>query len=246
VWGFITKFIPGLKSSKDKSLELLSQRLSYTFRNKKLLIEALKHRSYLVESGEPRLKSNERLELLGDAVLGLLVTEYLFRKFPKEEEGNLTTMKSLMVSRRVLLTIGKEIDLGQFIMLSKAEERAGGRKRSSIISDAVESVIGAIYLDGGLEAARRTVDKLVISQLDRVLAEESHRNFKSILLEYCQASGISGPSYIVTQEEGPDHDKEFTVSVMINDETLGIGKGNSKKKAEQWAAREALIQLQIL
>ena len=206
----------------------------------------LKHRSYLAESGEDRLQSNERLELLGDAVLGMLVTEHLFRIFPEEEEGGLTSMKSLMVSRRVLLSIGKEIDLGRFIMLNQAEERAGGRKRPSIISDAFEAVIGAIYLDGGLDAARRTVEKLVISQLDHVLAAEQHRNYKSLLLEHCQAGGLSGPVYNVTQEEGPDHEKVFTIAVKVNDKALGMGKGNSKKKAEQWAAKEALSQLNVI
>jgi ribonuclease-3 len=248
VWGFVKKFIRVVSKQKYrvKQLELLSQRLGYTFRNPHLLTEALKHRSYLAESGENRLQSNERLELLGDSVLGMLVTEHLFRAFPEEEEGSLTTMKSLMVSRRVLMTIGKEIDLGQFIMLNKAEERAGGRQRSSIISDAFEAVIGAIYLDGGLEAARQTVEKLVISQLERVLTEEQHKNYKSMLLEYCQGSGLSGPVYHVTQEEGPDHKKVFTVAVKVNEKALGIGKGNSKKKAEQWAAKEALIQLQVI
>lgn len=245
--GFFKKFFKSPKKSHGvKSLELLSRRLGYTFRDPNLLVEALKHRSYLTETGENRLQSNERLELLGDSVLGMLVTEHLFRAFPEEEEGNLTTMKSLMVSRHILLTIGKQIDLGQFIMLNQAEERAGGRQRPSIISDAFEAVIGAIYLDGGLEAAKRTVEKLVISQLDRVLAEEQHRNYKSMLLEYCQGRGWSGPVYHVTQEEGPDHEKIFTIAVRVNDEALGIGKGHSKKKAEQWAAKEALNQLQAI
>jgi ribonuclease-3 len=249
VRGIFRKIFKGGSSNinhGDKSLELLSQRLGYTFRDPSLLVDALKHRSFLAETGEHRLKSNERLELLGDSVLGMLVTEHLFRVFPEEEEGSLTAMKSLMVSRRALLSIGQEINLGQFIMLNQAEERAGGRKRPSIISDAFEAVIGAIYLDGGLEAARLTVEKLVISQLDRILTEEQHRNYKSMLLEYCQGCGITGPVYHVTHEEGPDHDKEFTVAARVNDETLGIGKGHSKKKAEQWAAKEALIRLQVL
>ena len=234
------------RNPKIESFRLLSERIAYRFQDQELLVEALKHRSYLAESGEDRLQSNERLELLGDSVLGMLVTEHLFHSFPEGEEGTLTTMKSLLVSRRVLSSVGKSIDLGQFIMLNQAEEKAGGRNRSSIISDAFEAVIGAVYLDGGLDAARQTVTKLVLSKLEKILAEEQHQNYKSMLLEYCQGKGMIGPVYRVTREEGPDHQKVFTVAVKVDDSALGIGKGNSKKKAEQWAAKEALNQLNVI
>jgi len=231
---------------KLQNLDELSHRLGYSFRNKTLLKDAMKHRSILTETGEDRICSNERLELLGDSVLGLLVVEYLFRHYPEEAEGNLTTIKSLVDSRRVLSAIGKQLELGRYIMLNKAEERAGGRNRSSIISDAFEAVIGAIYLDGGLEAARKAVESLLISHLDEILNEETNRNYKSILLEYCQGSGLIGPDYRVIKEDGPDHRKMFTIAVSVDNKELGVGKGFSKKKAEQLAAREAVKRLKLL
>ncbi len=221
----------------------LGKLIDYRFRDLKLLDQALKHRSYLVGSHQNRLISNERLELLGDAVLGLAVTEYLFHRFPRKPEGELTNIKSLVVSRRVLSRVAKRIHLGEFILMSHAEERSGGRERPSILSDCLEALIGAIYLDGGFQEAMRFVRRHVLSGMNEFLQEELFQNYKSELLEYAQARNWGNPVYRVIKEEGPDHDKTFTVEVDVAGHARGVGKGHTKKRAEQLAAREALKQL---
>lgn len=221
-------------------------KLNYKFHNRALIIQALKHRSFLSVTNEQRLSSNERLELLGDAVLGMVVTEFLFKKFPTKEEGELTGIKSLMVSRKILTRIANQIGMGEFILLNEAEAKAGGRKRSSILADAFEAVIGAIYLDGGLNTVIDFIQKKLLVRTNRIISEEQNKNFKSILLEYSQSKNLGLPQYLVRNEEGPDHDKLFTIEVIINNEVLGMGKGNSKKKAEQVSAKNALKKLNIL
>jgi len=223
----------------------LSDVIGYRFVNKALLIQALKHRSYLPFSNERRVDSNERLELLGDAVLGLVVTEHLFRLYPKKEEGDLTALKSLMVSRKILASSARQIGLGDFVLLSQAEERSGGRNRPSILADVFEALTGAIYLDGGLASARSFVQKHLLSRMDDIVHQEQHRNYKSLLLEYAQGRNLGAPIYVVTAEQGPDHDKTFTVEVRIQDQAVGKGMGNSKKKAEQQAAKSALEKLMV-
>jgi ribonuclease-3 len=220
-----------------------AQLIGYRFRQLDLLQQALKHRSFLPQVNERRVSSNERLELLGDAVLGLVVTEALYHRFPDKEEGEITAMKSLLVSRKILARFARQLDLGRFILMSEAEERSGGRTRPSIISDTFEAVIGAIYIDGGLERARAFVDAVVLREIDPILNEEQHRNFKSLLLEYSQSHNLGVPSYAIRSEEGPDHDKIFTVEVRIQNRMVGVGVGNSKKRAEQNAAQNALEQL---
>lgn len=220
--------------------------LGYDFRDEALFTQALKHRSYLPISQEHRIDSNERLELLGDAVLGLVVVEYLYRRYPDKEEGDLTNMKSLIVSRRILAKIGRALQLGHFMLLSDAEEKSGGRKRASIVSDAVEAIIGAIYLDGGLERAGHFIEQKILCSFDKVISEELHKNFKSMLLEYAQSQNLGAPTYAVYSVNGPDHKKEFTIEVKIKDDILGAGTANNKKHAEQLAAREALKSLYVI
>lgn len=240
-------FSPEKKKFISESLiQELEEKVNYTFINKQLIIQALKHRSYLSVSGEERLLSNERLELLGDSVLGLVVTEFLFKNFPEKEEGELTSMKSLVVSRKVLAKIANNLQLGNYILMNDAEERAGGRKRPSIVADAIEAITGAIYLDGGLDSAVDFVNSTILNRLDSILNEEQNQNFKSILLEYSQSKCYGLPYYSVKHEEGPDHNKTFTIEVYINDQVLGVGVGNSKKKAEQMAAKNALNKLSII
>ncbi|MDZ7344156.1 MAG: ribonuclease III [candidate division KSB1 bacterium] len=234
----------GGEEESDTEARKCAKHIGYRFRRIELLEQALKHRSYLPQVNERRVSSNERLELLGDAVLGLVVTEALYHRFPDKEEGEITAMKSLLVSRKILARFARQLDLGRFILMSEAEERSGGRSRPSIISDTFEAVIGAIYIDGGLESARAFIEAVVLNEIEPILNEEQHRNFKSLLLEYSQRYNLGVPTYAVRSEEGPDHDKIFTVEVRVQNRMVGVGAGNSKKRAEQSAAQNALERLQ--
>ena len=224
---------------------VLEERLGYHFRNKDLLVQSLKHRSYVyAEEGSDRIASNERLELLGDAVLELLITDYLFRRFEDKGEGELTQMKSRLVSRKVLADQADLLGVGDFILLSADERESNGGQRPSILCDALESLIGAIYLDGGLEAARAFVRRAVLADFHQIVQKDG--NFKSKLLEYSQSKGNGHPRYLVHAEEGPDHDKIFSVEVCITGQRMGWGQGKSKKEAQQMAAKDALESLEVL
>lgn len=216
--------------------------IGYEFNNPFHLRLALTHRSF---SGNVNGKdeSNERMEFLGDSVLGLVIAHRLFLDHPDWHEGDLTKVKALLVNETTLSEIGKEIGLNHHIILSPDEEKAGGAERPSIVSDAVESVIAAIYLDGGFEAARRFVLREIYSRKSNVQADSSQRNYKGELLELVQARGEGMPRYDVISEVGPDHEKTFNVVVNINGKTVGNGVGFSKKEAEQRAAAEALEQM---
>lgn len=237
------RFFGRIGKTYPPDTEELCRHLDYHFTDSSLLVHALKHRSYLVVTGENRLHSNERLELLGDSVLGLLVTEFLYKKFPDEEEGVLTNYKSLLVNRSSLARVACKFNLGDYLLMNEAEEKSGGRTRVSILSDALEALLGAIYLDGGLEVARRIINEHIGRGLEELLAEGAMQNFKSELLEYCQRENLHGPHYGVEAEQGPDHNKTFTVAVTINHEKRGMGVGRSKKIAEQMAAKEALLRM---
>lgn len=245
--GFLARLLQVLRRSASSDRQQRAARLGryigYHFRDPELLDQALTHRSFLTGTRKDRLVSNERLELLGDAVLGLAVTEFLFRRFPKKPEGELTNMKSLIVSRKVLSRVARRIRLGEFILMSRAEERSGGRQRPSILADSLEALIGAIYMDGGFEEAMRFIRRFVLAGMDQYLSEEVYHNYKSELLEYAQARGWGNPVYRVVKEEGPDHDKTFTVEVDVAGHARGVGKGRTKKQAEQQAAKEAMKQL---
>ncbi len=211
--------------------------LGYCFNNRAVLKEALTHKSF---AGEHRgVRHNERLEFLGDSILGAIVADYIYNQCPHEEEGVLSKIKSNLVSRRNLYLWGKELNLGQYICLGRGELATGGRTRESIISNAVEAVIGAIYLDGGYEAARAVILPWAHTQ---TLVQDL-QDYKSLLQENLQQRGLQVPVYEVVQTVGPDHDKTFTVSVSENGQELGRGKGHNKKQAEQAAARAALARL---
>jgi ribonuclease-3 len=212
--------------------------LGYCFRNKDLLKKALSHRSS-VENGP----SNERLEYLGDAVLGLVVSEFLFKRFSDLNEGDLTKMKASLVNEAVLSRVAGELNLGRFIYLSKEEEKSGGRNKPSIVADAAEAVLGAIYLDGGLVAAQRTIRGIFLRDFEGLLNDEATYNYKGELLEIMQGTGQGTPRYEVLKEIGPDHEKLFVISVSVDGATLGKGEGSTKKEAEQKAARIALEAL---
>jgi ribonuclease-3 len=184
------------------------------------------------------------MEFLGDSVLELVVNDYLYRKFPQSREGDLTKRRSLLVSRAVLSERARAAGLGRALLLSEAEDGAGGRARDSILSDCFEAVIGAVYLDQGLEGARRFIRSALLDRADHILADEANINFKSVLQELVQSRGRVQPRYRVRAEEGPDHEKTFVVEVMVRGDTLGSGTGRNKKEAEQQAAQAALRSLE--
>jgi ribonuclease-3 len=227
---------------ESKKLDSLYRTISYRFRDEALIKQALTHRS-LISNDAPDRASNERLEFLGDAVLGMVVSEELYRRFPDWSEGELTKAKSYVVSREVLAKKAEEIGLGKYLILSSGEEKSGGRRRKSIISDAFEALLGAIYFDAGLEEVKRIICHYLLRDMNEILTHRFHYNYKSWLLEHVQAEGESFPEYRVLRETGPDHKKEFTIEVVVNGRVLGRGKGLSKKRAEQKAALEAIQYL---
>lgn len=211
--------------------------IGYRFENKEVLKEALTHKSY---AGEHRSsKHNERLEFLGDSILGAIVADYIYNQCPHVEEGVLSKIKSNLVSRRNLYLWGKKLDLGKYMSLGHGELATGGRERDSIISNAVEAVIGAVYLDGGYPAAEAVILPWVKTQ---ALTQDA-RDFKSLLQEHLQKRGRETPVYEVIQTVGPEHDKTFTVRVSLADKELGTGKGHNKKMAEQAAAQNAFERM---
>lgn len=240
--GFLRKLFQG--RPKEPSFSELERILGYRFQNSDFLVTALSHRSYVnSQRSDKKLESNERMEFLGDAVLNIVVTDYLFHEYPDKEEGRMSKMKSLVVSSRVLGLCADDWKLGDFILISRSEEKSGGRKRLSILADAYEAVIGAVYLDGGLEAARKLIHSSLMKIMDEVLDDEELANYKSKLLEYTQSRGMGIPSYDVLQETGPEHQKSFVVGVYVQNQEMGRGTGNSKKSAEQAGARVALTNM---
>ena len=224
-------------------LRALERELGYRFRDPRLLAHALKHRSFVYARQGAGIDSNERLEFLGDAVLDLVVAEHLYHRYRDRREGDLTQMKSLAVSRALLARRARAMDLGGHILLSPEERAAGGADQDSILSDAFEAVIGALYLDGGLRPARRFVETAVLHDMEGLADAEDFVNFKSKLLEHVQGRGEGHPRYQVQGERGPDHDKVFSVDVSVTGQTIGRGQGRSKKEAQQMAARDALQSL---
>ncbi len=222
----------------------IEAKLGYRFRDPSHLQKALVHRSHVHVIGNDRRDANERLEFLGDAVLGLVVNEYLYRHFPNREEGDLTKMKSLLVCGTRLSEMAGKLDLGHDILMSRSEAATGGRQRSSILADTMEAVIGAVYLDGGLPAAQAFIDRCLLEGAGSVLSRRGLGNYKSRLQELIQAKYKTPPRYRVLRAEGPDHARVFTVEAVFNGLVLGAGEGHNKKTAEQQAARSALERLE--
>lgn len=222
------------------TLDVLENRIGYHFRNVALLKQALTHSSFTNEQKINKTQDYERLEFLGDAVLELVSSEFLYREHPHVPEGRLTKMRASMVCEPALAFCAKDLELGKFIRLGKGEESTGGRERDSITSDAMEAVIGAIYLDGGMEPAEAFINRFILSDLDnKVLFYDS----KSNLQELIQGSLKKEFHYEVLQESGPEHDKTFVVEVLMEQKSIGRGTGRTKKAAEQQAAYEALLML---
>jgi ribonuclease-3 len=216
----------------------LEEKLQYHFKNPQYLKIALTHSSYANEYRVPE-GSNERLEFLGDAVLGAIVADYLFKNFPKLPEGELTKRRAALVCEKACCGFSKEIGLGKYLLLSHGEQNSGGRSRSSILADAFEAVTAAIYLDGGIEAARTFVLRYVLPLL-RQGKPKAMKDYKTALQEIVQKNPEDHLEYVLTGESGPDHEKHFLVEVRLDGNTVGKGGGRSKKEAEQQAAREAL------
>ncbi|MCD8219888.1 MAG: ribonuclease III [Ruminococcus sp.] len=213
--------------------------IRYYFHDKHLLLEALSHSSYTNEKRKSR-NSNERLEFLGDSVLSIVVSEFLFHKYPNLPEGELTKLRASMVCEKALHVFAQEIHLGEFLLLGKGEEHTGGRERSSILADAFEAVIAAIFLDGGMDAAKRHILRFIPENPE----EEKpigFRDYKTQLQEIIQKNPEEKVEYVLVDESGPDHDKAFQVEVCLNSNVIGKGVGHSKKVAEQLAAKEALL-----
>jgi ribonuclease-3 len=217
--------------------QALAKRLGITLRRPELMREALRHKSSQQELGQA---SNERLEFLGDAVLGLTVAGYLHRSHPELAEGKLTKVKAVAVSEPVLAQVAREINLGAYLTLAKGEEQSGGRNRSSLLADALEAVIAAIYLDRGIILARKVTLALLREHLLAIERAEHEPDYKTLLQEKIQELHRKPPSYYVVGESGPDHDRTFVAEARLAGRVLGKGTGKSKKQAEQAAARVAL------
>lgn len=222
-------------------LNELEKAIGYQFRNITLLQNALSHSSYANERWHDSLKSNERLEFLGDSVLGMLVADHLYRTFPNRPEGELTRMRADMVCEKSLAMVANRLDLGRHLMLGKGEETGGGRNRDSILADAVESVLAACYLDGGMDAAVQFVQKFILVNVP--VTKLHNTDYKTALQELVQQKKNQVIVYRLVGESGPDHDKQFQVELTLNGEVVGIGTGSSKKRAEQAAAQSAIEKL---
>ena len=222
-------------------LTKLEQGLGYTFRNKALLENALTHSSYANENRERHLPDNERLEFLGDSILGFVVAEYLYRNFPDKPEGELTRIRADLVCERNLAEAAATIELGSYLLLGHGEEQGGGRKRDSIVSDAMESVIAASFMDGGFAAAKEIIDRLILSNIPK--GRPRNFDYKTAFQELVQRKKDQVLRYELIGESGPDHDKKFDVEVLLNGKPCGKGTGSSKKRAEQAAAAAAIDAL---
>ena len=223
-----------------QKIEELQEKIGYRFRDLELLKSALMHSSYTNEIHLPKYQCNERLEFLGDAVLELISSEFLFHENRKTPEGELTRLRASMVCEPSLAFCAREIGLGDFLLLGKGEEATGGRKRDSITADALEALIGAIYLDGGFASAKEFIHKFVLNDLEH---KKLFYDSKTILQEIVQSHFNEKVSYQLIKEEGPDHNKKFTVEVYVGNEHYGDGSGRTKKSAEQEAAYLAILKL---
>ena len=219
----------------------LEAAIGYRFQNISLLQNALAHSSYANDRWHNSLMSNERLEFLGDSILGMTVADYLYRNVPDRPEGELTRMRADMVCEKTLAAVANRIGLGEHLLLGHGEEQGGGRKRDSILADAVESVIAACYLDGGFGAAEAFIRSFIL--VDVPVKKLHNMDYKTTLQELVQKKKNQVIAYTLVSESGPDHDKKFEVEVSLNGEVVGKGSGRSKKKAEQEAARKALETL---
>jgi ribonuclease-3 len=226
--------------SGDPGLDEFQRVIGYRFKDAALLRHALTHRSFVgADDGADALLSNERLEFLGDSFVNCLVTEYLYRAYPGKSEGHLSKIKSLIVSRKILGEVAASLRFGDYMLMSAAEEKSGGRRRGSTVSNAFEAVCGALYLDGGIAAVKAFLERCLFCRTGAFLEDESNVNHKSKILEMSQRDGFGIPRYVTTEAQGPDHAKRFTVKIYVCGQELGEGVGPSKKAAQQAAAQAA-------
>ena len=221
-------------------LKELQEKIGYTYENEGLLRHALTHSSYANEKRMKKGADNERLEFLGDAVLEIVTSEFLYHKYPNRPEGELTKIRASLVCEPTLADCTKELSLGNYLYLGKGEDRTGGRKRPSILSDALEAVIGSLYLDGGLEIAKAFILRFILTDTEK---KQLFYDSKTILQEILQKDFKERVEYVLTDEYGPDHDKHFKVDAVFRGQIFGSGEGKTKKRAEQQAAYEAILKL---
>jgi ribonuclease-3 len=227
-----------LNPERKKELQLFEKHARIRFRRLEFLNQAFTHRSFAHEAGENG-ENNERLEFLGDSVLGLVVAEYVYATLPDQPEGELARIKSFVVSEASLSEIARGLRVDNFILIGKGEEYSGGRSKKTILADCLEAIIGAYYLDSGFPAADRFVRTMLIPEINKVLENRHAKDYKTLLQEWVQKRNKTYPKYRVVQKTGPDHDKTFWIEVHVGDRSFGAGKGKNKKEAEQEAARLA-------
>ncbi len=238
MWGF--SFGMDRKERKSVKKQQLEQKIGYHFQNEAYLEQALRHSSYTNERHMDRLENNERLEFLGDAVLELVTSEYLYQTYPKMPEGTATRTRASIVCEQTLALCARELELGKYLRLGKGEDMTGGRQRPSVTSDAMEALIGAMYLDGGFASAKEFIHRFILNDIEH---KQLFYDSKTILQEKIQGDFGQEVHYKLLKEEGPDHNKSFTVCVLMGEQELGTGTGRTKKAAEQEAAYEAILKI---
>ncbi|HNQ65674.1 MAG TPA: ribonuclease III [Smithella sp.] len=233
-----------MDESRREVLKKLEERLDYRFRDVDLLVTALTHRSYVNENRQPGVSDNERLEFLGDSVLGLCVSDLLIKKYVDGSEGDLTKMRSVLVGEKNLAQLARELQIGNCLLIGRGEENAGSRARDSFLANAFEAVVAAVYLDSGYENVRAVVKKLIEPFLEKETLPSDYFDYKTLLQEFCQRKFKTIPMYLLADTSGPEHAKVFEVKVVIVDKLTAIGTGTSKKEAEKQAAQKAWKILQ--
>ena len=228
------------KAEQAKLIRSVEKRIGYRFRNKNLLLNSLVHRSVVTGKRNEAVENNERLEFLGDSVLNMIVTHYLYQNFPGENEGDLSKKKAIIVSTQALAACSRELKLGEFLVLGTSEEKSGGRDRTSTLADLFEAILGAMYLDRGSKPCEKLVSTVLLPKAEGFVSSTALQNYKSLLLEWAQENKLPQPTYQVVKETGPQHERIFEIEVFCGEKSMGLGKGSSKKIAQQEAARLAM------
>jgi ribonuclease-3 len=232
-----------MEGTENHILGELERAINYNFTDRLILCEALTHRSFVNETGDKSVKDNERLEFFGDAVIDFFLSEQLFERFPDSREGELTRIRASLVDEDSLAQLAARLDLGKYLKLGRGEEKSGGRGKKSILADAYEALLAAIYFDGGVVPVKRLIDAHFVPLMERHASGMISRDYKTEFQELAQALRGATPKYILKESSGPDHDRVFTVETNIGGECLGEGSGRSKKEAEQAAARQGYARL---